>query len=144
MPEIIVKSVDYTEHYPLRVSVLSQHANPKPFDTALDSFHVGVFEDGKLVSIASIYHTPPPDGDDPGAWQLGGMATDPAAQGRGYGRLALERCVQYAVEQGGTLVWLDGREKALGFYRSVGFTVRDGGYDTGRGTGIHYFCWRKL
>ena len=106
----------YSDQYPLRTAVLGQPPEPKPGDDAPDTLHVGVFVAGRLVSIASIYHEPPPGSNDPDAWRLRGMATLPDVQGQGCGRLALERCIEHVRAHCwdmGLVQWARGRDGLL-------------------------------
>jgi GNAT superfamily N-acetyltransferase len=51
------------------------------------------------------------------------MATVPEHRGAGIGGQLLERCVAHARERGGTVVWLNGRLPARGFYERHGFVA---------------------
>ncbi|MCA9910960.1 MAG: GNAT family N-acetyltransferase [Anaerolineae bacterium] len=135
--------IDYSDQYPLRATVLGQAASPKPGDDAPDTLHVGVYIDGQLVSIASVYHEPPPDSTDAGAWRLRGMATLPDAQGKGYGRLALSRCIDHVRASAGTRIWCNARAGAVDFYRALGFSVRADAQDV-PGHGLRYYCERPV
>jgi GNAT superfamily N-acetyltransferase len=89
-----------------------------------DALHLGAFEDGTLVAIASITREPPPGQDDPRAWRVRGMATLPAYRVRGIGGELLERCVSHAREHDGRFVWLNGRTPATRFYERHEFVGR--------------------
>jgi ribosomal protein S18 acetylase RimI-like enzyme len=49
------------------------------------------------------------------------MATLPEYRGRGLGKQLAQRCITYAAEQGGTLVWCTSRVATVAFYRALGF-----------------------
>ena len=59
---------------------------------------------------------------------IGGLATSETAEGRGVGTALVEACEQWAREQGYTLLTLStgaANERALGFYRHLGFRDED-------------------
>lgn len=143
MPTAECRVIHYSDQYLLRTSVLGQAAEPKSGDDSPDTLHVGVYANGRLVSIASIYHEPPPGSNDARAWRLRGMATLPDAQGKGYGRLALTRCIEYVCASGGTRVWCNARAGTVDFYRALGFGVRADAHDV-PGHGIRYYCERPV
>lgn len=143
MPTVECCVSHYSDQYLLRTSVLGQAAEPKPGDDAPDTLHVGVYANERLVSIASIYHEPPPGSDDARARRLRGIATLPDAQGKGYGRLALTRCIEYVRTSGGTRVWCNTRAGAVDFYPALGFSVQADAHDV-PGHGIRYYCERPV
>lgn len=86
-------------------------------------------EDHRPVAVASI--VPAATERRPGrrAWRLRGMAVEPALQGRGLGAQLLEAVVERCRAAGAEVVWADGRDSALGFYRRHGWSVEGEGYD---------------
>lgn len=59
---------------------------------------------------------------------IGELATSDAAEGRGAGRALVAACEAWAREQGFTLITLTtgaGNERALGFYRRLGYVDED-------------------
>jgi GNAT superfamily N-acetyltransferase len=131
----------------LRQRVLRPHQRADelvyPGDDAPDSLHVGAFEDGELVGIATIVREPPPERSDETAWRVRGMATVPEVRGRGYGAALLQACLDHATERGGSLVWCNARATAVEFYRRFGFRVQGEGF-TVPVIGLHFFMWRPL
>lgn len=93
-----------------------------PGDDALDTLHLGIFSDGALAGVASLYPRPAPFSNE-AAWQLRGMAIDPATQRRGYGNALLQACMEQVVRHGGTLLWCNARSGIVGFYRAMGFAT---------------------
>lgn len=81
-----------------------------------DAFAAGVFEGGELVAVGLIG----PEGD-PGAWRVRGMATAPAARGRGAGTAVLELLLAHARKHGATGVWASVRTPARTLYERAGF-----------------------
>jgi GNAT superfamily N-acetyltransferase len=111
----------------LRHSVLRPHQRPDEIvydhDGDADALHLGAFEDGALVAIASITREPPPGDRIETAWRVRGMATLPEHRGRGLGGELLERCIEHAAGNGATVVWLNGRVPAGRFYERHGFVA---------------------
>lgn len=115
-----------------------------PGDDDSDTLHLGVYQGARLVGVASLYREPPPDSlRTTTAWRLRGMAVDPGLRGHGYGAALLRACLEYAVQQGGTLAWCNARSTASGFYRSLGFSQKGDAFEL-PGIGLHYFMWRGL
>lgn len=99
-------------------------------DDAADTFHAGAFVGGRLVAVATVLRRPPPG--DPAvttAWQVRGMATEPAARGRGLGGELLERCLEHVARSGGELVWCNARIRAVSFYERHGFVSEGDVFD---------------
>ena len=117
----------------LRHVVLRPHQRPEELavDGAdePDALHLGAFEDGALVGIASIARDAPPGSDDPDAWRVRGMAVLSEHRGRGIGGELLERCIEHAAARGATLVWCNGRVPAQRFYEDHGFAVVRGPWE---------------
>jgi GNAT superfamily N-acetyltransferase len=131
----------------LRHRLLRPHQQPGelryPGDDAPGSLHIGAFADDEIVGIASIVLESPPDEDERRAWRIRGMATAPHVRGLGYGAALLQRCVEHALDHGGTLVWCTARAGAVGFYRRFGFEVRGEGFEL-PAIGLHFLMGRAL
>jgi ribosomal protein S18 acetylase RimI-like enzyme len=81
-----------------------------------EAFAAGGFEGEELIAVGLIG----PQGE-PGAWRVRGMATAPAARGRGAGTAVLDALVAYAREQGASSVWASVRTPARTLYERAGF-----------------------
>lgn len=143
MSHIHVKRITPQEQFPLRERVLGQAPAFKDGDLAPETLHVGVYADDVLVSIASLYAETMPGDPSEADWRLRGMATLPEYERRGLGRLALERCLDYARAREGRVVWCNARENALPFYQRLGFHMRPDAYEV-PGHGVRYFLWLPL
>lgn len=121
----VVKEISVDETLPLRSTVLR---DGKPFDECRfaedgkpGSFHLGYFDDERLVGIASFYSIAFDNIEEPGI-QLRGMAVDEQYQGKGIGKTI----VQFAEEKikadpAITHIWCNARKIAYKFYISHGF-----------------------
>ncbi|PZR26891.1 MAG: GNAT family N-acetyltransferase [Citrobacter freundii] len=75
--------------------------------------HLGLFIDGRLVSIVSLFER----GD---AVQFRKFATLDAEQGKGYGTALLDYIMQQAIANGKRSIWCNARVLASGFYERFG------------------------
>lgn len=120
-----IRVISAREAQPLRAAILRPgrpfEASVYPLDERAESLHLGAFEEGRLVTVASFFHEPPPGEEDESAWRLRGMVTLPEAQRRGYGRDVLLRGMASVAERGGTLLWCNARVDAVDFYRKLDF-----------------------
>ena len=98
-------------------------------DDAPATRHLGVFREGRLLGIASLFLADLPEQSGVAAWQLRGMATAPEARGMGFGRALGVACVAFARENGARLLWCNARTPAVGFYRKLGFETLGGEFE---------------
>jgi ribosomal protein S18 acetylase RimI-like enzyme len=114
----------------LRDAVLRPNLPPGgshyPGDDAPDTLHSGVYvtdsAQSTLAAVATLCREPMPGEETTSSWRLRGMATLPECRGRGFGKQLARRCITYAAEQCGTLVWCTSRVATVPFYRALGFT----------------------
>ena len=83
-----------------------------------DAFAVGVFEGPELIAVGLIG----PEGE-PGTWRVRGMATAPAARGRGAGSAVLKALLEHARSRGAQRVWANVRIGARTLYERAGLRV---------------------
>lgn len=128
-----VEPVDAAATLELRGRVLREGRPHEGFaeDDDPTTFHLAARDGDAVVGVATfIAH-------DRGAWQLRGMAVDPAAQGRGVGRAVLDAAVERLRAAGARLLWANGRDTALGFYERLGFRVVGDGFLAASGLPHH-------
>jgi GNAT superfamily N-acetyltransferase len=90
------------------------------------SFHLGAFEDSKLVSVASFFYDRNPLFQDLHQYQLRGMATIKEFQGKGLSQELLNVAFPIIKQNFCTLLWCNARISARGFYEKVGFKALNG------------------
>ena len=131
----------------MRHTVLRPHQKPEELifrgDDATEGLHVGAFEDGKLVGIASVAREPFPGEPQLDAWRLRGMATLPEARRKGYGAALVRALIAHVAAHGGNLIWCHGRTSALPFYRALGFREHGEEFDVPV-TGPHFVLRRAV
>lgn len=120
-----VRQISARDTYPLRHKVLCAG---RDFDTAIfegdeeeQNFHLGAFEDGKLVSVASFYYEKNPNFDGDDHFQLRGMATAEGFRQKGLSRELLKVAFPIIKQNFCNLVWCNARTTAVPFYEKVGF-----------------------
>lgn len=119
-----VETITAEQTRPLRHLVLRPtqpvEATVYPGDHDPDTRHLGAFDDGGLVGIASLYRQPRA-GESGDGWRVRGMATTPAARGRGAGKALLAACRAHVAAHGGGELWANARAPAIAFYTAAGF-----------------------
>jgi GNAT superfamily N-acetyltransferase len=107
-----------------------------------ESFHLGYFVNEQLVCVASFH----PQGYEPftgKGYQLRGMATLAAHQGKGLGTQLVNFAIVYLRGQKANYVWCNARKIAVSFYGNVGFEVVSKEFDI-LGIGPHYAMYLKI
>jgi predicted GNAT family N-acyltransferase len=123
---VTVEEVAAGVTYPLRGAVLRPGRPVEiPGDDDPATFHlVARTAEGQVVGVVRFHPNPCPWRPEARfAWQLRGMATDPAVRGTGAGRALVHEGLRRVAARGGDLVWCDARAAAAGFYERMGFRV---------------------
>jgi predicted GNAT family N-acyltransferase len=129
---VAVEEVAAGVTYPLRGAVLRVGRPVEiPGDDDPATIHLAArTPEGQVVGVVRFHPNRCPW--RPGAraaWQLRGMATDPAVRGTGAGRAVVVEGLTRVARLGGDLVWCDARAAATGFYERLGFRVASEPYD---------------
>jgi len=137
----MISRVSASEVYPIRQQVLRPDQPPEaavyPGDELESTFHMGLFEEGSLVGIVSLYPEGPEGYELPDAWRVRGMAVLPEHHGRGFGSKLLQACMAYAAAHGGKTLWCNARIVARPFYELRGLSIDGEAFDI-PGIGPHY------
>ena len=132
---------------PLQLAVLRPGQTITPDDLVDEpgAFYVAAYDPlGAVVGVASFLPEPHPDrAEEPDAWRLRGMASEPGHRGQGYGEAALLRGMKESARRGGRSLWCNARTVALGFYERLGFVREGDEFITGMGI-PHYRMHRPL
>lgn len=141
MKDIKIKKISYLETFPVRSAVLRQG---KPIETCYfdgdeleDTTHFGLFLEGNLVGITSIFKTNNKNFTQKRQFQLRGMAVLNSFQGSGFGGMLLEKAIEFAKENEAELLWFNARENAVNFYKNYNFCIFGKPFDIPE-IGIHY------
>jgi GNAT superfamily N-acetyltransferase len=140
LTQLAVREISIAATRPLRQSILRPHQTLEELAAhePREAFAVGVFLDGELISVGFVA----PEGE-PGAWRVRGMATAPAARGRGAGTAVLEALVAHARSQGAGRVWCNARTPARSLYERAGFVVSSDEFELPQ-IGPHFVMERNL
>lgn len=122
-----LRSIHASETYELRHQVLRPNQPLKaciyPFDDHIASYHVGYYDNDRLIGIGSIFHEPLNSDMGDSGWRIRGMAVSKEAQGKGVGGKILETLVAYVTAKAQYAeIWCNGRLAVQGFYERYGFT----------------------
>jgi len=107
-----------------------------------DTLHLGMFLNEDLIGIASFMRASLSDFKG-SQYQLRGMATAEAYQGRGYGRELLKAAEALLQKRGIEVLWCNARVVALDFYRKLGYTSLGNAFEVPE-IGMHYRMFKKL
>jgi GNAT superfamily N-acetyltransferase len=129
--DVTVRLATVDEILPVRKSVLrpNEPVEPSDYDSAPGVQHVGAFVGREPVGCATVFVSP--YDDEPGAWQLRGMAVAQGHRSAGIGGVVLQEVVRLAKEESVPLVWANARVPALRFYGRHGFEVVSEEFDYG-------------
>lgn len=120
-----IHEITAEETYLIRKEVLRKNMDlPFQFsgDHDKDTFHLGLFESKKLISVVSFMKTNNhlflKD-----QYQLRGMATLECFQRKGYGKMLISRAEKILKKNKVKEVWCNSRIVALDFYTEQGFQI---------------------
>lgn len=128
-----IRFISAEETYDLRHRILRPHQPidachyPQDFDKG--NFHLGAFDNDRLVCTGSFYVKSHPTFDHVVQYQLRGMATEDVYQGRGFGKTLMELSFQEIKKRGGGLLWCNARQIAFPFYQKLGFVFNSDLFD---------------
>ncbi|WP_304233033.1 GNAT family N-acetyltransferase [Jiulongibacter sediminis] len=124
-----IREIAAEETWPVRHKVMWPD---KPFeyvkiDNDADGQHFGLFVNGRLASIISLFIA---DGDA----QFRKLATEVECQGKGYASQLIEHVIRVAQQQRARRVWCNARANKTSFYEKFGLqktneTFSKGGID---------------
>jgi GNAT superfamily N-acetyltransferase len=136
---MVLREISLAETRSLRHVVLRPHETLESMAShePAGAFAVGVFDDGAVVAVGFVA----PDGE-PGAWRIRGMATAPAARGKGAGSAILGALVRHAAARGASRVWCNARTPARPLYERAGFRAVSDEFELPE-IGPHFVMERK-
>ena len=144
-----VLRINASDTYPIRQQVLIPDHDIKKGKFEHDddddvSFHLGAFEDSKLVSVASFFYDRNTMFKEEHQYQLRGMATLPEYQGRGLSSELLNMAFPIIKQNFCTLLWCNARTSAIGYYEKVGFQKHDENVFEIEGIGSHVLMFKNI
>ena len=138
--------INAIDTHPIRQQMLRQGKERQTClfegDEADQTFHLGGFVEGHLVSITSFYFEKHPRFEDPYQYRLRGMATLPEYQGQGFSSALLKMAFPIIKQNLCTLLWCNARTTAQGYYQKVGFEKVGDEFATDEGP--HILMFKKI
>lgn len=142
----IVKKITTSETYTVRQEVLRKG---KPIETchfigddATTTTHFGLFENEKLIGVVSVYKTNSILFVEKTQFQIRGMAVLEDFQSKGFGEQLLKAAENFCWEEKADLIWFNAREKAVSFYKKLGYEIIGDAFDISN-VGIHFVMFKK-
>lgn len=123
--DFLIKQVSIEQIVPLRAKILRDGNIEKsnfPHDNDETTFHLGIFENENIVSVASVYKENAKDTPGTG-YRLRGMATEPEFQNKGYGSAVLNYLIEKVKGLNGDYIWCNARSTAVNFYLKNNFEI---------------------
>lgn len=145
MPEI--REIGSAETYAVRNPVLRPG---KPVETCRfdgddlhSTTHFGLYENGDLAGVASLFRAKHPAFPDERQFQLRGMAVLEDFQGRKFGQELVYACEDMARRGAAEIIWFNARENAVGFYDRMGYKITGKPFPIGD-IGPHYVMFKRM
>jgi len=122
----IIRPVALAQTRALRQAVLRPHETLEQLAAhePAGAFAVAAFEHGALVAVGFVGRDGGPD-----EWRIRGMATTPAARGRGAGTAVLDALLRHAAAAGAQRIWCNARTPARSLYERAGMRVVSGEFE---------------
>lgn len=111
-------------------------------DEAEGAFHLGYYDQDKLVCIAT-FHLQNYGQFTGTGYQLRGMATLEAYRGKGIGNQLVNFAIVYLRGQKANYIWCNARLKAIKFYHDLGFEVISDEFEVPN-IGLHRVLYLKI
>ena len=142
----VVKKITALETYTVRQAVLRKG---KPIETCHfigddlpTTTHFGIFEEEKIIGVVSVYKTNSPLFTAETQFQIRGMAVLEHFQNKGFGEQLLKVAENFCWQEKANLIWFNAREKAVLFYKKLGYEVIGDAFDIPN-IGIHFVMLKK-
>lgn len=142
---IEIREIDAEDTYPIRRKVLRKGMTISyklDGDHHEDTLHLGAFEGSELRCIASFMRASN-NAFSGLQYQLRGMATAWDHQGKGLGKIIVNKAEEILVHRGAELIWCNARVKAMDFYSQLGYAPIGNVFDVPQ-VGPHYVMFKKM
>ena len=142
-----IRTIEKEKIYSIRHSVLRPYQTVEDckYDTDddADTFHVGAFYSGKLISVASFCVEKLPDFSNEKQYRLRAMATLEDFRNLGAGRAVVEFAENAIREMGSNFLWCKGRISVQEYYNKLGFIAHGDVFDYPP-IGLHVIMYKEL
>lgn len=144
---IEIRKITPEKTYDIRHNVLRPHQAVEDCKYETDNeegaFHVGAFNQGKLISVVSFCLEKHPDFPVENQYRLRAMATLEDFRNLGAGRLLISFAEDVIKQQGVYFLWCKGRTTVQGYYNKLGFKVHGEVFDYPP-IGPHIIMYKEL
>jgi GNAT superfamily N-acetyltransferase len=142
-----IKKINAIDTYPVRQEVLRKG---KPIETCQfkgdddeNTVHFGLYQKEQLIGIISIFKEKNNLFQEKNQFQIRGMAVLEDFQGKGFGAELVKVAENYCINQNVDLIWFNAREKAIPFYKKLGYTSIGDSFLI-PDVGIHFAMYKKI
>lgn len=144
LKDLLIRMATLDEILPLREAVLIRgtgRPSQFPNDTDAATLHFGAFLRGTNVCCATFL---PSEWDGCPAYQLRGMATEPAFRGMGIGTRLLAFAEEYLrTHSNRRTLWCNARSQAVPFYKKLGWALVSDEFEVPK-VGPHFKMQKRL
>ena len=142
-----IKKINSITTYPVRHEVLRKG---KPIETCKfmgddddETVHFGLYVAHQLIGSISIFKETNAIFSESNPFQIRGMTVLEAFQGKGLGTQLVKKAESYCKDLKADLIWFNAREKAVHFYKRLGYTVIGNSFLI-PDVGIHFVMYKKI
>jgi GNAT superfamily N-acetyltransferase len=142
-----IKQIPSSETFAVRLPVLRPG---KPIESCIfegddlpTTVHFGIYENDVIVGVTSIFEASSDLIEGENQFQMRGMAVLDSHQKKGLGDRLVQAAEQYVRENGGSIIWFNAREIAVGFYNKMGYNSIGKPFTIGD-ICIHYVMFKTL
>ena len=143
---IEIKEIPAEATYGIRKSILRKGmtlSHKMAGDHSNDSLHLGLYVDGKLQCVGSFMNSRSDLFEEKYQFQLRGMASEADAQGKGFGKLLLNKAEQILKNRKVKMIWCNARVTAIHFYTKLGYQIEGGEFEVPQ-VGTHMVLYKSL
>lgn len=112
-------------------------------DQLKSTVHFGLYKTNELIGVISLFTTQNSNFNTEAQFQIRGMAVLEHYQRNGFGEQLIKKAEEFVIENKGTLLWFNAREKATGFYQKLDYKIKGESFNI-EGIGIHYLMYKWL
>ena len=112
-------------------------------DDLSTTVHIGLYKNNEIIGTVSIFEAKNKNFDFEKQYQVRGMAVLENEQHNGYGNYLMTEVEKLAQHNKIELVWFNAREKAINFYKKLGYETFGTAFDIPE-IGTHYVMWKQI
>ena len=143
----LIKEITFQEAFAVRHPVLRKG---KPIescfftgDDLVSTTHFGIYENDKLVGVASLFNQNHDYFSEQTQMQLRGMAVLESHQKMGLGEKLLSHCETFLKKEKKALLWFNARSSAVPFYEKQDYQKSGDSFEI-LDIGTHFVMYKKI